>query len=63
MEDNKKWRFCVVGNIVQTHCDAEGKVYYGAKEFVGGTKVYLAGKNWFNYKSSTISVIGLNRFK
>jgi len=62
-ERRNNWRFCVVGNIVHDHLVVDGTVYYGTKEFVGGTKVYIDGKNWGNYKRSKIVVIGLNRFK
>ena len=58
-----EWRFGVVGNIVPTHQDEHGKTLYGTKEFTGGTKVYIDGKNWYNYPRTQIVVIGLNRFK
>ena len=57
------WRFFVVGNIVRSHTGNDGEVYYGTKEFVGGAKVYIDGKNWVYYKGARITVIGLNRFK
>ncbi len=63
MEENKDWRFCVVGNIVHSHSGADGETFYGTKAFVGGTKVYIDGKNWSNYERTEIVVIGLNRFK
>ena len=62
-EKDNNWRFCVVGNIVHEHLGDDGAIYYGTKEFVGGTKVYIDGKNWANYKRSKIVVIGLNRFR
>lgn len=59
---NKSWRFCVVGNIVKMHEDANGNVFYGTKAFVGGTKVYTNDETLgLNY--SKITVIGCNRFK
>ena len=51
-----------MGNILHTHLDDNGKTLYGTKEFVGGTKVYIDGKNWYNYPRTKIVVIGLNRF-
>ncbi len=62
-KENKNWRFCVVGNIVRSHKGSDGETYYGTKEFTGGTKVYIDGKNWFNFERTDIAVIGLNRFK
>ena len=62
MEDNREWRYCVVGNIVETRIDENGFLRYGTSAFTGGTKVYLCGKYWDEaYK--TITVIGLNRFR
>ena len=62
MEDNREWRYCVVGNIVETRIDENGILRYGTSAFTGGTKVYLCGKYWDEaYK--TITVIGLNRFR
>ena len=62
MENEKKeWRFSVVGNIVKQHMDEEGVLRYGTKAFTGGTKVYLAGKDW-DTTWDYIGVIGLNRF-
>lgn len=58
----KEWRFAVVGNIVKSHKGDDGKVYYGTKEFTGGTKVYLDGK-YFPADGAKISVIGLNRHR
>ena len=58
-----QWRFGVVGNIIREHQDENGKTLYGTKEFTGGTKVYIDGKNWANYPRTEIVVIGLNRFK
>ena len=61
MGDQKKWRFCVSGNIVKTHPDEEGIIRYGTKAFSGGTKVYLGGKAWEKTRDN-IGVIGKNRF-
>lgn len=58
-----EWRFGVVGNIVREHQDENGETYYGTKEFVSGTKVYIDGKYWdYDCPEKTIDVIGLNRF-
>ena len=59
--NGKEWRFSVVGNIVKTHEDDEGNVYYGTKAFKGGTKVFLDGK-YFSPEETKISVIGMNRY-
>ena len=59
----ERWRFGVVGNITHEHIGEDGNKYYGTREFSGGTKVYIDGKNWNNYPRSEIVVIGLNRFK
>ena len=61
MNENKNWRFCAVGNIVNEHTDEEGNVFYGTKAFVGGTKVYLYDRS-FKLNDGYITVIGLNRF-
>ena len=61
MDQKKNWRFCVAGNIVNSHLDEYGIVRYGTKAFAGGTKVYLNGKTWSD-DSGDIGVIGLNRF-
>lgn len=61
MADEKKWRFCVAGNIVKNHTDDEGNIWYGTKAFRGGAKVYLCGKYW-SWDFKVIRVIGLNRF-
>ena len=54
--------YCAIGNIVGTSTDKDGIENHGTKDFSGGTKVYLCGKNWTSdYK--TISVLGLNRNK
>ncbi len=66
MEENKKeekaWRFGVVGNIVESHTDENGNIYYGTKSFRPKAKVYLEGKNWDKGYGDTMAVIGLNRF-
>ena len=62
MDQEIKWRFCVSGNIVKSHIGEDGVTYYGTKEYTGGTKVYIDGKNWAE-GMQTINVIGLNRFK
>jgi hypothetical protein len=61
MEEQKAWRFCVVGNIKSQHTDENGKILYGTKAFSGGTKVYIDDRTW-NVNAGEVSVIGLNRF-
>lgn len=64
MEDSEnRWRIGVVGNIVREHISADGTLWHGTRDFSGGTKVYIDGKNWYNYPRSEISVIGLARYK
>ena len=51
MEDIKnleqEWRWCLVGNIVQTHEYGENhETRIGAKHFSPGTKVYCMPGNW-----------------
>ena len=55
------WKYCVVGNITESHLDEEGALHRGTKAFTPGTKVYLCGKYWDTSKPE-IEVIGLNRF-
>lgn len=59
-EHKKKWKYCVVGNIVHERIDETGILRYGTVQFTGGTKVYLCGKYW-NEAKDEITVIGLNR--
>lgn len=59
-EANDRWQYCVVGNIVRTHPDEDGRLRYGTVAYSGGTKVYLCGKLW-DPKQETIEVIGLAR--
>jgi len=59
--NGKEWKFSVVGNIVKTHEDDEGNVFYGTKAFKGGTKVFLDRK-YFPSDETQISVIGMNRY-
>ena len=60
MAEQKKWHYCVVGNIVKTHFDENGVLRYGTSAFSGGTKVYLCGKAW-DFSREDIPVIGLSR--
>ena len=60
--DNKKWRFCVVGNIKEQHTGADGEILYGTIAFSGGTKIYLDDRTW-GLNCDKITVIGLNRYK
>ena len=66
-QKNNYWRYCVVGNIVKSHYDENGILRYGTPAFIGGTKVYLCGKNWFEYNYTfnpeMIQALGLSRGK
>lgn len=59
MEEKKKWKYCVVGNIVNERMDENGVPRRGTVAFRGGARVYLEGK--YHY-GDTIRVLGLNRF-
>ena len=61
MENDKNWRFGVVGNIVREHMDDNGIIRYGTKAFKGETKVYIYGITWIP-GNKEVSVIGRNRF-
>ena len=61
MED-RKFKYCVVGNIVKTHIDSDGTLRYGTSEYTGGTRVFLCGKFW-TISDKEIEVIGLTRGK
>lgn len=61
MNEQLKWRYCAIGNIIKSHLDENKTIRYGSKAFSGGTKVYICGKCWNNSKD-TIEVLGLNRF-
>ena len=58
--ENKEWRLCAVGNIVDSHLE-DGIIRRGTSAFPPKAKVYLCGKNW--NKNYTIPVIGLTRGK
>ena len=62
MDERKKWKYCVVGNIVKTHIDENGVLRHGTSAFTGGAKVYLCGRLWPKSESS-ISVAGICRGK
>ena len=64
-EANRKWNFCVSGNIVKTRVDENGVLRYGTSGFSGGTKVYLQGKFWRESQKEQgfICAIGLSRGK
>ena len=55
------WKYCAIGNIMETHLDEEEMLRRGTKAFAPGTKVYLYGKYW-HASDTDITVIGLNRF-
>ena len=47
MTSDLEWRWCLVGNIVETRLYGEEKeVRNGTKRFSGGTKVYVAPSQW-----------------
>ena len=58
----RRWKYCVVANIVKTRIDENGILRYGTPAFTGGSKVYLCGKIW-NRNRNGISALGLNRGK
>ena len=62
MNENKDWKYCVVGNIVQERVDADGILRHGTAAFRGGAKVFLCGKN-FDFSGVIISALGLTRGK
>ena len=59
---SSRFKWCVVGNIVKTHVDAEGTMRYGTTAYAGGAKVFLCGKSWW-VDDQEIRVIGLTRGK
>ncbi len=62
MEEKHNWRYCVVGNIVQTRVDGNEKIWHGTAAFRGGAKVYLSGKNYeFDHEDDVIGMLGLTR--
>jgi len=62
MEDKQNWTYCVVGNIKETHYDADGTLRYGTAAFTGGTKVYLSGRIWDKSRGH-INALGMTRGK
>ena len=47
LDKDKKWRWCLVGNIVKDHAYGESKeILIGTKHFQPGAKVYMAPANW-----------------
>lgn len=61
MEEENKWRWALVGNIVQTHEYGEEKeIKSGTKQFRPGAKVYIAPANWGDGYENVI-VIGCPR--
>ncbi len=59
MNEQKKWKYCVVGNIVKERIDANGVLRHGTVAFRGGARVYLEGKY---HNGNEIRVLGMNRF-
>lgn len=58
MPESETFRYCLVGNIMETHTHGEDKqVKHGTKHFSAGTKVYCADAHW----GEAIKVIGLHR--
>ena len=60
MSENNEWKYCVVGNIAESHMDRKGILRYGTSAFTGGTKVYLCGKHWEEMRDD-IGALGLTR--
>ena len=60
MSQTADWKYCVVGNITESHIDENGILRHGTPAFTGGTRVYLCGKYW-NPSMKTIAVIGITR--
>ena len=60
--ESQKFKYCVVGNIVKTHVDANGTLRYGTSAYTGGTRVFLCGKFW-TISDKEIEVVGLTRGK
>ena len=61
MEDIKnleqEWRWCLVGNIVQTHEYGENhETRIGTKHFSQGTKVYCMPGNWDDSDTSKVEI-------
>ena len=64
MEERKAWKYCVVGNIVKERIDENGVLRHGTAAFKGGARVYIEGKNLFNFPGREyITVLGLNRHR
>lgn len=61
MDLNNTWRFCAVGNIKAQHEGEDGQIFYGTKNFSGGTKVYIYDKTW-GLNEGKITVVGRSRF-
>ena len=62
MMPGNRFKWCVIGNIVMTHVDADGNLRHGTAAYAGGTKVFLCGKYW-GIADQEIQVIGLTRGK
>jgi len=60
MNEKLNWTYCVVGNIKKTHFDESGTLRYGTGVFVGGAKVYIAGRMW-DGTTDYIGTLGLTR--
>ena len=57
MNSIHKWKYCVVGNIVETRIDENGILRYRTAAFRGG---YLCGKQ-HDFCKKNIEVIGMTR--
>ena len=62
MDSNNLWRFCAVGNITAQHEGEDGRVFFGTKNFSGGTKVYIDDKTW-GLNEGKITVMGRSRHR
>ena len=60
---NQCWStdLCAVGNIKAQHEGEDGQIFYGTKNFSGGTKVYIDDKTW-GLNIGKITVLGRNRY-
>lgn len=41
MNEQLKWRYCAIGNIIKTHLDENKTIRYGSKAFPGGKKRFI----------------------
>ena len=51
-----------MGNITAQHVGEDGRVFFGTKNFSGGTKVYIYDKTW-GLNEGKITVMGRSRHR